>query len=112
MAHFAKINSENIVEQVLVVPNEQEHRGEEYLNELGFIGTWIQTSYNNNFRKRFAGIGMTYDPENDVFIRPKKFDSWILNSDFEWEAPIPLPEDDKSYDWNEEKQTWVLQTSE
>jgi hypothetical protein len=68
MAHFAKIDADNKVTEVLVVPNEQEHRGNEYLNELGLVGTWIQTSYNANFGGKYAGIGDTWDGEN--FISP------------------------------------------
>ena len=68
MAHFAQIDETNTVVQVVVVPNEQEHRGNEYLNELGLTGTWIQTSYNANIRGKYAGPGDTYDAENDVFI--------------------------------------------
>ena len=69
MAHFAEIDSNNKVLRVLVVDNSQEHRGQEYLaDELGFGGTWIQTSYNNNFRGVFAAIGDTYDPVEDKFI--------------------------------------------
>lgn len=71
MAHFAEIDSDNKVLRVLVVDNEQEHRGQEFLaEELGLGGTWIQTSYNNNFRGKFAGIGYTYDSTNDMFIEP------------------------------------------
>ena len=68
MAHFAHIDENNIVTQVLVVPDEQEHRGEEYLNELGLEGRWIQTSYNDNIRGRYAGIGYYYYESNDIFI--------------------------------------------
>jgi hypothetical protein len=69
MAHFAEIDNNNKVLRVLVVDNSQEHRGQEYLaNELGLGGTWIQTSYNNNFRGKYAGIGDTYDPVKDEFI--------------------------------------------
>lgn len=67
MAHFAKIEN-NIVTQVVVVPDEHEANGEEYLNSLGLEGHWVQTSYNANIRGRFAGIGDTYDPEQDVFV--------------------------------------------
>jgi hypothetical protein len=71
MAHFAKINENNIVEVVLVVDNSEEHRGQEFLAEdLGLGGRWIQTSYNANFRGKYAGIGDMYDEENDVFITP------------------------------------------
>jgi hypothetical protein len=69
MAHFAELNSENKVVRVLVISNDQEHRGEEYLaNDLGLGGKWIQTSYNNKIRGKFAGIGDTYDEEADLFI--------------------------------------------
>ena len=72
MAHFAEIDSNNKVLRVLVVPNEFETRGQDYLaNEIGLGGTWIQTSYNRNFRKNFAGIGYEYDSYRDAFIAPK-----------------------------------------
>lgn len=71
MAHFAEIDSNNKVLRVLVVDNSQEHRGQDFLaNELGLGGTWIQTSYNANFRGKYAGIGDTYDPVQDIFITP------------------------------------------
>lgn len=71
MAHFAEIDNTNKVLRVLVVDNSQEHRGQEFLaDELGLGGTWIQTSYNANFRNKFAGIGDIYDPINDVFVAP------------------------------------------
>lgn len=69
MAHFAKIEN-NLVTQVVVVDNEHEANGEEYLHSLGIEGLWVQTSYNNNFRGKFAGIGDTYDEVNDVFVSP------------------------------------------
>jgi hypothetical protein len=69
MAHFAEIDENNKVVRVLVIDNSQEHRGQEFLaNDLGFGGRWIQTSYNEKFRKKFAGIGDTYDPVQDIFI--------------------------------------------
>lgn len=72
MAHFAEIDSSNKVIRVLVVSNDQEHRGEEFLSEdLGLGGRWIQTSYNNKIRGKFAGIGDTYDEETDQFIAPE-----------------------------------------
>ena len=71
MAHFAEIDDTNTVIRVLVVPDEQEHRGQEFLaNDLGLGGTWLQTSYNNNIRGVYAGIGYTYDPDLDIFIAP------------------------------------------
>jgi hypothetical protein len=72
MAHFAEIDSNNIVTRVLVVPDDQEHRGQDFLaNELGLGGTWVQTSYNARIRKNYAGIGYTYDAGRDAFIAPK-----------------------------------------
>jgi hypothetical protein len=72
LAHFAEIDENNIVTRVLVVPDEQEHRGQEFLaNELGLGGLWIQTSYNARIRKNYAGIGMLFDPTRDAFIAPK-----------------------------------------
>jgi hypothetical protein len=108
MAHFAEIDENNIVKRVLVVDNSKEHRGQEFLAEdMGLEGRWIQTSYNNNFRKQFAGIGFTYDEVNDVFIAPKPYPSWILNSNFDWEAPVPYPKDGKYYYWDEDTLSWV-----
>lgn len=71
MAHFAELDNDNKVIRVLTVPNEQEERGEEYLaNDIGLGGRWIQTSYNGNFRGKYAGIGDTYDEANDIFVSP------------------------------------------
>jgi hypothetical protein len=93
MAHFSEINENFIVTRVLVIPNEQEHRGQEFLaNELGLGGTWIKTSYNTfggvhnaggtPLRKNFAGIGFTYDLVRDAFIPPKPDDGeYTLNED-------------------------------
>lgn len=109
MAHFAKINADNIVENVLVVPDEQEHRGEEYLNELGLEGRWIQTSYNNNIRKKFAGIGDEYLGKEDGFRSPAPFASWVWNAKaWAWEAPVAKPEDGNRYRWDEDSTSWVL----
>ena len=108
MAHFAEINENNIVTQVLVVDNAQEHRGQEFLaNDLNLGGTWVQTSYNGNIRKNFAGIGYTYDSVRDAFIPQKPFDSWLLNEDTcQWYPPTPYPTDDKNYVWDEEQLNW------
>ena len=107
MAHFAEIDSNQVVKQVLVVPDQQEHRGQEYLaNDLGLGGIWIQTSYNNRIRKQYAGIGYTYDEVADVFIAPQPFPSWSLDENHDWQAPKPKPEDGLVYFWNEEKLDW------
>ena len=82
MAHFAQIDNNNIVLQVLVIPSFQEHRGQQYLaNDLNLGGIWKQTSYNNRIRKNYAGIGFTYDEIRDAFIPPKPGDNYILNED-------------------------------
>ena len=118
MEHFCKLGVGNIVEQVVVVNNEvitdndgneQDQLGIDFLNNLyGTRDVWKQTSYNNNFRKNFAGIGFKYSQTRDAFIPPKPYNSWILNEDTcLWEAPIPYPEDNKNYNWNETNQTWV-----
>jgi hypothetical protein len=107
MAHFAEIDENNIVTRVLVVANEQEHRGQDFLaNELGLGGTWVQTSYNSNFRKNYAGIGFHYDPANDWFYAPQPFASWTLDEDAKWQAPVPYPTDGLMYAWNEENTDW------
>ena len=104
MAHFARIEN-NIVSQVVVVDNSQEHRGQEFLSQdLGLGGIWIQTSYNNNFRKQYAGLGYIYDNINDVFIKPKPYPSWSLDENFDWQAPIPKPS--ICCKWDEELQNW------
>lgn len=107
MAHFAEIDDDGIVKQVLVVPDQQEHRGHDYLAvDLGLGGTWIQTSYNNNIRKQYAGIGYKYDAEADVFISPQPYPSWTLDDNHDWQAPTPYPEDGVVYVWNEENLEW------
>ena len=110
MAHFAQIDENNIVINVLSVPDEQQHRGEEYLSQdLGLGGRWIQTSYNNNIRKVFAGIGYIYNSELDIFLAPKPFPSWIIDPvEQVWVSPIPRPVDieGKVHIWDEVNQNW------
>ena len=107
MAHFAEIDSNQVVKQVLVVPDQQEHRGQDYLaNDLGLGGTWIQTSYNHRIRKQYAGIGYKYDAEADVFIAPQPFPSWLLDENHDWQPPVPRPKDDLMYFWNEDNLEW------
>ena len=110
MAHFCEIDSNNIVVQIVTVPNEQENRGEEYLSiDLGLGGRWIQTSYNNTIRNVYAGIGFTYDENLDIFISPKPFPSWTLSSEGFWEAPISRPTNpNKVYRWDEDNQEWDI----
>ena len=126
MAHFAQIDSDNIVTQIIVVadsdaPNEA--AGISFCQELlGADTNWVQTSYNNNIRFRYAGTGMKYDSTNDVFLSPPPFPSWVLNtSTWDWDAPVALPDDAGyddvdnpteyvSYDWDEGSTTWTNRT--
>ena len=119
MAHFARIDENNIVTEVLVVDDKWEHMGQHYLAEVcGLGGTWIQTSYNTYggvhslggtpLRKNFAGIGYIYDKERDAFYLPQPYPSWTLNTQtFLWEAPVPYPTDGGVYTWDEATQSWV-----
>lgn len=119
MAHFAEISDDGTVLNVIVVNNEvlldddgveQEQLGKDFCQGL-FGGTWVQTSYNNNFRKRYASIGGKYDSVNDVFLLPQPYSSWTLNSDYEWQAPVSYPDDGNIYIWSEENNTWVINTN-
>lgn len=120
MAHFAKIDENNIVTSVVVVDNkdtadasgvEKEHIGAAHLEKI-LGGTWKQTSYNGNFRKNYAGIGYSFDEQRNAFIPPKPFNSWILNeSSCQWEAPVAMPNDGQMYSWDENIQNWTLQNT-
>ena len=103
MAHFAKINN-NIVTEVIVAEKDFINSG-----KVGDEFLWVQTSYNGNFRKNYAGIGYTYDEDRDAFIAPKPYASWILNEDTcLWEAPSVIPDDGERYTWNESTTTWDI----
>jgi hypothetical protein len=113
MAHFAKLGTGNIVERVEVVSNDiaiTEQAGSDFLNKIyNTRDVWKQTSYNNNIRKNFAGIGFTYDQQRDAFIAPKPYNSWILNeTTCRWESPVAYPTDGKKYNWNESLVNWEL----
>ena len=131
MAHFAQLDENNIVTQVIVVANddikdvngnEVEEIGVAFCKKLlGADTNWKQTSYNNNMRVRYAGIGYTYNEELDAFVAPKPFESWVLNAETaDWESPIgPAPtltevevEARSFYQWDEENGEWVLITPE
>lgn len=133
MAHFAQIGENNIVVQVIVVNNdvilengeEIEQKGIDFLKSLyGQNTTWVQTSYNTYhgqyrwpldpdiqkppLRKNFAGIGFTYDQERDAFIPLKPYASWVLNEETcDWEAPVPVPDDNVPYRWDEDTLSWI-----
>jgi hypothetical protein len=115
MAHYAQIDENNIVTQVIVIDNkdtadangvEKEYIGAAFCERL-FGGTWKQTSYNGNIRKNYAGIGYTYQADIDAFVSPKPYASWTLDANAQWQAPTAMPTDGKMYSWNEESQTWV-----
>ena len=116
MAHFAKLDENNIVLAVHVVNNdvitingvESEQVGIDFLTDLHGHTLWKQTSYNGNIRKNYAGIGHTYDASRDAFIAPQPYPSWSLNeTTCQWESPIPYPTDGKFYGWFEPNQEWI-----
>ena len=111
MAHFAHLDSGNKVISVVVIANEEvpdEATGIAFCKSLfGSETTWLQTSYNNNIRKRYAGIGMSYDQDKDAFISQQPFASWTLNEDLVWAAPVAKPQDALSYKWDEATLQWI-----
>ena len=114
MAHFAQIQN-GIVTEVIGVSNddapdpypESEAIGQAFIASLGLEGVWKQTSYHGTFRAHYAGIGYTYDADADVFIPPQPYPSWTLDESWNWQPPIPYPDDDGMYAWDEDTQTWV-----
>ena len=119
MAHFAKLDGNTVI-QVIVVANddtadeegnESEATGIKFCSDL-LGGTWIQTSYNDNFRRRFAGVGYTYDAERDAFIPPEPFPSWSLDDNDNWTPPTPHPNDGGDYNWNEATGQWEAVTDD
>ena len=122
MAHFAQLDENNVVTQVIVVSNadtadangvEKESIGVAFCERL-FGGKWKQTSYNGNTRKRYAGIGYTYNESLDAFVPPKPYNSWVLNNiTADWNAPTPMPTDaaeNEFYRWDEPTTSWVKET--
>jgi len=107
MAHFAQLDDNNQVLQVIVVSDEHEANGEQWCH--GFAGgRWKQTSYNGRIRKNYAGIGYVYDESRDAFIPPKPFPSWSLNEETcRWESPNPKPDNQYQYRWSEILCTWI-----
>lgn len=115
MAHFAELDENNKVLRIIVVSNndcgnlefpESEPIGQTFLASLGLAGVWKQTSYSSNFRQHYAGIGSIYIEENDSFTTPQPFPSWSLDLNHEWKAPIPKPQEDGWWEWNEVEQKW------
>jgi hypothetical protein len=110
MSHFARVNAQGIVEQVIVAE-------QDFIDTLPDRTSWVQTSYNTRggqhpegrpLRKNYAGIGYTYDYVRDAFMPPKPYASWVLNENTcLWDAPTPYPTDGKTYNWDENTQQWV-----
>jgi hypothetical protein len=120
MAHFAKLDENNVVTEVHLVNNiellsadgsESEMMGVAFLIRWsGGYSNWKQTSYNGRIRKNYAGIGYTYDSARDAFIPPQPFASWVLNEETcLWDAPVAMPTDGKIYNWDEATTNWVAQ---
>ena len=117
MAHFAQLDDNNVVTQVIVVANEEllfdgvenETKGIMFCKSLlGDDTRWVQTSYNSTIRKNYAGIGHTYDPVADHFFAPQPYPSWTLDADAKWQAPTAMPvEEGKHFAWDEPTLAWV-----
>lgn len=117
MAYFAEIDNDGTVLQVISVSNDDapdpatEHSeplGQAFIADvLGLLGEWRQTSYNNNFRKAYAGPGWRYDADADVFIAPQPFPSWSLDANYDWQPPTPRPESEGMWLWDEDSLSWV-----
>jgi len=117
MAHFAQLDGNNVVTQVIVVANEEllfegvenETQGVIFCRSLfGNDTKWVQTSYNGNIRKHYAGIGFTYDADKDAFIAPQPYASWVLDADLNWTAPVEMPVvEGKFFGWFEPNQEWI-----
>jgi len=127
MAHFAELDLNNKVLRVVVACNqdiannggEQSEQAAEHFKTITPFSSngvkWVQTSYNSNFRKQFAGIGYTYDVEKNMFVTPQPFNSWILDNNGDWKAPVEKPiltEEQISkymdYYWDENSKTWIF----
>jgi len=121
MAHFAELDDNNTVINVIVIGNEDcldgnnnesEAVGISFCKDLfGEDRNWVQTSYNNSIRYNYAQIGGKYDPSADAFISLQPYESWVLDADYQWSAPEPYPnviEEGESYDWDEDTGAWVL----
>lgn len=111
MAHYAFLDDDNIVTEVIVGRHEWE-----VVNDVSDWEAWygefrgqtcVRTSYNGNIRKQFAGIGYRYDAAADVFVAPSPYPSWVLDANFDWQPPVPMPEDEYFYRWDEPTGSWI-----
>ena len=114
MAHFAELDDNNVVLRVVVVgndcvPSDEHIDGEKWCISFFKGGVWKQTSYNHNFRKSYAGIGMVYDPIKDKFLSPQSYASWSLDASDDWQAPVTYPTDitEKRISSDEENLRWI-----
>lgn len=117
MAYFAELDGDNIVVRVINIsnnnapdpaPGHSEPLGQAFIADtLGLPGTFLQTSYNGNFRKQYCGPGYLYDAEADVFIAPQPFPSWTLDANHDWQPPTPMPSEGGPWVWNEDTQSWI-----
>ena len=126
MAHFAELNDNKVVTRVVVIgndipanggtleDNDMHIDGEKFCIKLFKGGIWKQTSYNNNFRKQYAGIGYTYDSAKNKFISPQPHNSWALDANDDWQAPVTYPTNttEKTISWNEENLKWTARDHE
>jgi len=119
VAHFAELDQNNTVIRVVVVDNrdtadasgiEREHIGQAHLEKI-LGGRWLQTSYNGNFRRNYAGTGYSYRADIDAFVPPQPYASWVLDQGTaQWRAPVAQPEDGQQYTWDESSVSWQPQT--
>lgn len=117
MAHFARLDENGVVTQVIVVSNDvapdpapesSEAAGANFIESvLGVPGPWVQTSYSGSFRKQYAGIGFRYDNSADLFVAPSPYPSWELDEQHDWQPPIPMPSEGGPWDWDEDTLSWV-----
>lgn len=120
MAHFAEIDKDGTVLQVIKIsnldapdpaPSHSEPLGQAFISDvLGLPGEWRQTSYNGTFRKRYAPVGGRYFHDDDVFVWPRPYPSWSLDENYDWQAPVPMPSEGGPWTWDEDTLDWVEAT--
>ena len=106
VSSVADISGKTTTKDEVAIEWEDEEKGIAFCEKL-LGGKWIRTSYNGNIRKRFAGVGYTYDEKLDAFISPQPYPSWALDEDTNWQPPVPYPDDEKYYTWDEKDQKWI-----